>query len=128
MKHDIRFPAAGGVRHGSVLYEWRHEGRWNRLAATVDGEATLPAENSEELFITEHYWGYSAQKNGSTLEYRVEHPRWRVWQTTAAKLDCDVGRLYGPAFEEFLREAPSSAFVAEGSEVAVRRGERVAHD
>jgi len=124
MKHDIRFPAAEGVGHGSVLYEWRHEGRWNRLAATVDGEAALPAENSEESFITEHYWGYSAQKNSSTLEYRVEHPRWKVWQTTEATLDCDVGRLYGPAFTEFLRKAPSSAFVAEGSEIAVRRGAR----
>ena len=33
-----------------------------------------------EEFITEHYWGYTAQRNGGCTEYKVEHPRWNVWK------------------------------------------------
>src|SRR5688572_13158966 len=44
---------------------------------------------------SEHYWGYSAQRDGGTVEYRVEHPRWRVWQVKEARFDCDVAAIYG---------------------------------
>lgn len=109
-------------RPRTVSYRWRHDGRWCHLSATVDGEPYLAGETSHEAFITEHYWGYTAQRDGSTLEYQVEHPRWRVWQAVSQELECDVATLYGPAFAPFLAGPPSSCFVAEGSEVVVRRG------
>jgi hypothetical protein len=49
------------------------EGKWAHIAARLSGEAYVPDETVEEPFITEHYWGYAAQRDGSTLEYRVEH-------------------------------------------------------
>jgi hypothetical protein len=76
---------------------------------------------SEAEFITEHYWGY-ADGSGRTLEYRVEHPPWRVWPAHDATLACDVATLYGPAFVHALTAPPRSAFLAEGSEIAVHRG------
>ena len=85
----------------------------------------LPEESSEEAFITEHDWGYTAQRDGSTLEYQVEHPRWNVWQASNAELVCDVATLYGSAFAPLLTGAPSSCFVADGSAVQVRRGARL---
>ena len=54
-------------------------------------------------------------------EYRVEHPRWRVFEVGAARLDCDVAGLYGDQFVEFLQK-PASAFLADGSEVKVHKG------
>jgi hypothetical protein len=42
-----------------------------------------------------------------------------------AGLDGDVSRFYGPPFAETLREAPASAFLAEGSAVTVYRGRRL---
>ena len=61
-------------------YRWRHEGRWNALSvAARGGEPAAVAPGSEEEFITEHYWGYNRQRDGGTMEYGVEHPRWRVW-------------------------------------------------
>jgi hypothetical protein len=39
-----------------------------------------------------------------------------------AVFDCDVGALYGPQFVEYLSERPTSAFVADGSAVIVRKG------
>ena len=81
---------------------------------------------SEEEFITEHYWGYTRQRDGSTVEYQVEHPRWRVWSCVDARVDCDALTLYGEPFVDALAGRPTSAFVADGSEVTVRRGRRLA--
>ncbi len=114
MRHQIALP--------HVSYEWNHAATWSRLAVTCSGEAFLPHEDSEETFITEHYWGYARQQDGATLEYRVEHPRWNVWRSSTSSLDGDVDGLYGSELGAFLKGEPSSAFVAEGSAVVVRRG------
>jgi hypothetical protein len=39
---------------------------------------------SEAAFITEHYWGYTRQREGGTIEYRVEHPSWQIWDRAEA--------------------------------------------
>lgn len=122
MAHEDRMAASPRT----LAYRWRHAGRWSQLRVSAEGEPFLPAETAEETFIAEHYWGYTARRDGSTLEYRVEHPRWRVWRATGAELDADVAALYGPAFAPFLRGRPASAFVADGSDVIVRRGRRLA--
>jgi uncharacterized protein len=82
--------------------------------------------DSEERFITEHYWGYARQRDGGTIEYQVEHPLWTVWRAHRASLDGDMERVYGALFAPFLRAPPSSAFLADGSAVAVHAGRRVA--
>lgn len=109
----------------SLAYGWRHAGQWSRLSVTLEGEAYLPDVDSHEAFITEHYWGYTAQRDGSTLEYQVEHPRWRVWNVTACELSCDVAMLYGAEFAAFITGKPTSCFVAEGSPIIVHRGRPV---
>jgi uncharacterized protein YqjF (DUF2071 family) len=98
---------------------------FNRICVRTVGEAQPLAAGSEEEFITEHYWGYAAQRDGGCVEYRVEHPPWRVWQTGEAEFDCDVKRVYGDRFVEPLSARPTSAFVAEGSPVIVRKGVRI---
>lgn len=123
MRHSITGdPARGGM---SVMYGWRHRGRWNGIDAVVEGEPKEALPGSEEEFITEHYWGYSSLRGGGCVEYQVEHPRWRVWSLLRPVLDCDVASLYGPQFAAPLAAAPSSAFLADGSEVVVRKGKRL---
>ena len=109
----------------SAEYSWRFGGRNNSLKVVACGAAQPLREDSEAEFITEHYWGYTAQRDGGTIEYRVEHPRWRVWEECEAKLDCDVAGLYGQQFVAALRAEPSSAFLAEGSPVSVSKGVRL---
>ncbi len=109
----------------SVSYFWRSDGSENSLKLATRGSARPLTEGSEPEFITEHYWGYSAQCDGSTLEYRVEHPRWRVWEKQAAKLHCNVARLCGERFCSSLNQPPSSAFLAAGSDVKVYKGIRL---
>ena len=88
-------------------------------------DPVLPPDDSLEAFITEHYWGYAKQVDGGTLEYQVEHPRWRVWTALEAELHCDVEALYGKEFVPFLTETPVSAFIADGSPVSVYPGVRI---
>lgn len=122
--HHLSVPGAA-EEAGRVEYAWWSSSGWQRFGVDVAGIPELPAEDSEETFITEHYWGYTAQRDGGTLEYRVEHPRWRVWQAEAVHLDWDPTADYGEELRRILTADPSSAFLAEGSEVAVFRGHRV---
>ena len=121
MEHDVTPPPAT-VR---TEYRWRYQGRWNTLAATAETAASQPIEvGSEADFITDHFWGYNRQRGGGTMEYEVEHPRWRMWPAREHSFDCDVERLYGTPFVPFLKE-PSSVFIADGAPVTVRRGTRL---
>ncbi len=111
-----------GEQVRSVAYAWRFRGAENHMKLSVRGDALPLVDGSEQEFITEHYWGYAAQRDGSTMEYRVEHPRWRVWESSSAQLHCDVARLYGEKYAGPLARPPLSVFLADGSEVKVYQG------
>jgi uncharacterized protein YqjF (DUF2071 family) len=125
MLHDVQMANAADGEPGRAAYAWRLAGRWQRLELTTRGRPALPEATSEAAFVTEHYWGYTAQRDGGTKEYQVEHPAWRVWEAERAQFDCDVAAVYGTGFAECLRGRPRSAFVAEGSDVRVHRGRRL---
>ncbi|MGH9769167.1 MAG: YqjF family protein [Blastocatellia bacterium] len=125
MSHLIDLDSGAIAPNGSVEYSWLDDGSWHRMRARTAGESQALATGSEEEFITEHYWGYAKQRGGDTVEYQVEHPRWRVWRTSEADFECDVKRVYGHQFVECLSAKPSSAFVADGSAVVVRKGVRI---
>ncbi len=110
----------------SVEYGWNFNSRWNTLAVTHDGDSCQLDEGSHEQFIAEHYWGYCRQRDGGTVEYEVTHPSWCVWRGNDAQLNCDVSALYGKQFAPFLSGLPVTAFLADGSEVAVLRPTRIA--
>ena len=125
MRHRIDLNDGTIAPNGTVEYSWRDGGSWHHVRAKTAGEAQPLVTGSEEEFITEHYWGYAAQRDGGSVEYQVEHPRWRVWRTSDAALECDVKRVYGHQFIECLGAKPCSAFVADGSAVVVRKGIRI---
>lgn len=122
MRSTVTLPSVDNSQAGAIGYSWKWGGRWCELAAQFAGQPSPLVAGSEEEFITEHYWGYTVQRNGSALEYGVEHPSWRVWQATDSRFTGDVSTLYGPSFASVLSGRPSSAFVADGSEIVVRRG------
>ena len=95
------------------------------MRAEAVGPAEESREGSEAEFITEHYWGYTSQRDGGTLEYRVDHPRWRVWSLDDADFVGPAESLYGADFAAVLGAQPRSAFLALGSSVAVYRGRRL---
>ena len=106
-------------------YQWRVGDQWCRLSAQTVGLPTHPQEGSLEQFITEHYWGYSTQRNGGCIEYHVSHVPWQVWPTTKAGFEGESSVLYGRELATALQRRPDCAFVADGSPVIVFTGNRV---
>jgi hypothetical protein len=121
MNHQVK----AGESDLLVEYGWRSDLAWNRICISAAGSPTLPKPGSEEEFITEHFWGYSAQPDGTTVEYRVAHPSWRVWSGRDAGFEGDGTELYGPELASLLAAVPTSAFLAEGSTVTVFRGQKI---
>jgi uncharacterized protein YqjF (DUF2071 family) len=118
MRHSIDL-SSSQIR---TEYAWLRSGRWESLHVTGTGEPQSIESGSEEEFITEHYWGYTARTVGCS-EYQVEHPRWRVWRGIEAGLDADISNLYGERFTETLSARPASAFIADGSPITVRKSD-----
>lgn len=102
-----------------VRYEWQVGGRWHALHMDASGPPLPLVPNSHAEFIAEHYWGYTRQRDGGTVEYHVEHPPWRVWESPTWHADWDLEAVYGPNFAETFNRPPVSAFLAEGSPIRV---------
>ncbi len=105
-----------------VEYSWRRGKKWESLKMTGAGEPQLIPAGSHAEFITEHYWGYTSVRD-SCSEYRVEHPRWKIWNGNDFEFNADVATLYGEQFAETLCQPPRSAFIADGSPIAIQRRE-----
>jgi|SRR5580693_6612841 uncharacterized protein YqjF (DUF2071 family) len=121
MKHHIETVDFGKT----ARYEWQVDGSWCKLSAQAEGVPTHPHGGSLEQFITEHYWGYSAQPTGGCIEYHVSHVPWQVWGATAARFEGDASSLYGRDLGAVLQQRPDCAFVADGSPVVVFKGRRI---
>jgi hypothetical protein len=105
----------------TVSYHWRLQ----RRDYAVEGRLGAPTTTPEAKFITEHYWGYTRQRDGATLEYQVLHPAWAVEELMESHLGGDLGLVYGPAWAEILEAPPCSAFYANGSAISVLPGQRL---
>lgn len=122
MSHAVTIDPDVGA---SVEYRWRHKGASFSMRGSCRGPAVSSRPGSEAEFITEHYWGYTRQRDGSTLEYEVTHPPWRVWTTVDGDFEGDATGIYGAELSAVLAGRPRSAFIAEGSDVAVYPGRKV---
>lgn len=124
MRSEVRQSGAQPSLH--VRYEWRRRGQPHAMEIAAGGESALPEPQSDAEFITEHYWGYTRQADGGTIEYRVEHPTWRVRTATTVAVTGDMIALYGDELGPMLTGRPVSAFLADGSVVTVSRPLRIA--
>ncbi len=75
----------------------------------------------EEYFV-ENYWGYVRRRDGTTHEYQVAHPPWRVARGDNIVWDCDLAATYNTPLAEYLGIPPANALVAEGSAIQLYRG------
>lgn len=114
-------------KSGAISAEYVFGTGAKQCAMRIEAEPSpfVPAEESLAQFITEHYWGYARRRNGSTLEYEVQHPRWQVREASRAVFRGNSESFYGARFARVLDRAPDSAFLAEGSAVTVFRGIRI---
>jgi uncharacterized protein YqjF (DUF2071 family) len=96
------------------------------LAVHADGVPAPIEAGSDEEFLSMRGWGYTRQRDGGTIEYKVDHPRWRIWTAMSHELAGPIETFYDPPFPAILRGNPVSAFIADGSPVAVHMPERIA--
>jgi uncharacterized protein len=107
-------------------FSWGYGEHHCAMQIETEGAAAVPPDGSLGQFITEHYWGYSRQRDGGSLEYEVQHPRWPVLNARQARLIGNAAHFYGPEFARILLRPPDSAFFAVGSPVTVFRAQRIA--
>ena len=102
-----------------VSYQWKKNGKWNKLEVNSQVEAIPLQPGTKEEFITQHFWGYTSGNNKKTAEYHVDHPRWEIYPVNDFVIDCDFEGLYGSDFAMFNKQQPASIFLAEGSAISV---------
>lgn len=123
MSHRVSVqPDCGPVR---AEFSWGNREHRCAMQIETEGGAAVPPDGSLGQFITEHYWGYTAQRDGGSLEYEVQHPRWPVRNAKHAEFVGNAIHFYGPEFAGILSRPPDSAFFADGSAVTVFRGRRI---
>jgi uncharacterized protein YqjF (DUF2071 family) len=105
-----------------VEYGWKHHGKWQSLGVEASTTPQPIPPGSLEEFITEHYWGYTKRKDGTTAAYAVHHPRWEIYPVRRFDIAADFGALYGSLMAGIDPKFPASVLLAEGSPVIVDSG------
>jgi uncharacterized protein YqjF (DUF2071 family) len=111
-----------------LSYNRSKNGYENRLSVEIGENSGVPAEGSHGEFIIEHYWGYTKRGPGRTDEYKVEHPKWELFDVGGGggtRVDVDFGRTYSEKFAFLSKQKPKSILVAKGSEIAVYKGAKL---
>lgn len=107
-----------------VEYGWKKD-EWNSIRVTADKQPVDIVPDSEEEFITEHFWGYTKVNDTVTSEYEVAHPRWQIYPVRDYEIDVDFTKVYGSEFA-FLKDVkPVSVYLAEGSDIVVKKGNKL---
>ncbi|QQS32069.1 MAG: DUF2071 domain-containing protein [Acidobacteriota bacterium] len=107
-----------------VGYAWERGGCRNSVMVDSGRNLGVPDEGSHEEFIIEHYWGYTKRKKG-TDEYKVEHPKWELYEVQNPQINVDLGCTYGEEFAFLTNAEPYSVVLAKGSEIAVYKGSKL---
>ena len=110
----------------SVEYLFGSAQRQCRLALHVHGIPIEAQPGTHEEFITQRPWGFTRQRDGGTIEYAVDHPRWYIWREAGWEVDGPLGDFYPKPFSSILSGKPVSAFIADGSAVTVHLPRRIA--
>lgn len=109
-----------------AAYEWRIGPRFSTIRVEAEGAGQPLVAGTFEDHLTHREWGYTRQRDGSTVEYRVDHPRWTFWPASDAQCAGPaLAESFGDDFADVLRGGPQSAWLSDGSAVAVHHPVRI---
>lgn len=109
----------------NVSYTWSRPDSNNTISVKRGASLGVPDDGSHGEFIIEHYWGYTKREESRTDEYKVEHPKWELFDVSDARIDIDFGKTYGDEYTFLNDQRPFSSLLAWGSEIAVYKGEKI---
>lgn len=123
--HVVR-DAAHPPRVRGATFSWASDPGRGRLHVDAAGEPVALERLSLEEFLSERCWGFTAQRDGGSTEYRVEHPRWSVYAAREASVDGDLAASFPLDLARVMLARPDHAFVAEGSDVVIHAPRAIA--
>jgi len=100
-------------------YRWKLKNKWQSISAITEKDTVVIEKNSEENFITEHYFGYTKHKN-KTFQYEVIHPSWLKYPIISHESDMDFEANYGKDFAFLNNATPTSVILAKGADVSIK--------
>ena len=109
-----------------AVFEWRDGPKYATVRVDAYSGGHELAPGTIEDFLTHREWGYTRQRDGATVEYRVDHPRWTIFPAMEAQ--CAGPALtasFGENFTRVLERGPESAWLSDGSAVVVHRPVRL---
>lgn len=110
---------------GKVSYRCINFKGVNSIKVTRGDKLGVPAADSHEEFIVEHYWGYTKRGEKRTDEYKVEHAKWDLYATRHPRIKVNFAGWYGKEFAFLKDETPYSVLLAKGSEISVSFGQKI---
>jgi len=124
MVHRLDVGESAGERRAS--FEWRIGPRYGAVRVDTEELGRQLAGGTFEDFLTHREWGYTRQRDSSTVEYRVDHRRWTIWPATDARCAGPaIADAFGEEFAAVLQREPHSAWLSDGTPVVVHRPTRV---
>lgn len=104
----------------AISYEWKNKG-WHSVQLECANEGVAIQADSMEEYFTDQAWGFARVNERKTLEYRVDHIRWHVYDTRSFMASIDFAANYGPSFAFLQNKEPEYAFMAEGSAIELKK-------
>jgi len=106
-------------------YRWGRGSLSNRFSVRPAAVGALPAPDSHDEYITEHYWGYTGRGANRTAEYQVTHPQWEHFAVEESHIEVDFEKVYGKKWSFLTDAQPFSVLFAKGSPIEVFPGTRL---
>jgi len=108
-----------------LAYYWSKADCKNHIAIEIGQNSGVPEADSHAEFIIEHYWGYTKRGENRVDEYKVEHPKWEIYDVDYAEIEVDFGFVYGEKFAFLSETEPETILLAKGSQISVYKGGKI---
>ncbi len=107
-----------------VYTRFKHRQHVGEIALEARNAPEIPPADSQEHFLKEHYWGFDRSPSGTSFRYYVEHPVWRIFPVTSARVTINPGALLGGLWQSIDWDAAlHSVLFAEGSHATIHEAE-----
>ena len=108
-----------GDKTKTIEYQWKVNKVWNNIKVNASVESVKMSPDSMEHFIFEHYFGYTKVNTKESIEYKINHPSWKINTINNYDINCDFEKFYGKQFDVLNLSKPKSVMIAEGSDISV---------
>jgi len=116
-------PMSSNVTEESGRVRIEHDLRVDAAPLTISGDASsgsfTPTSDTAEHFFKEHSWGYGTDRRGRVLVYEVQHPEWAIRRDATARMQGNLGAMYGEQWSILNDTPPLNTLIALGSDVVV---------